>query len=94
LAVLDSADAIDDGDGESHINLKFFLLDAPTADVVIATRLVWAAEMTTLGAVMVGEMETMEAAELFQKCAKLKYPGPGMDTEGYRSQRNWGRNLP
>jgi hypothetical protein len=73
---------IDDGDDESYINLEFFLPDAPTADVIITTRLAWAAEMMTLGAVEVGEVETMEAAELFQKCAKLKSPGPGMDTEG------------
>lgn len=84
LVVLDSADAIDDGDDESYINLEFFLPDAPTADVIITTRLAWAAEMMTLGAAEVGEVETMEAAELFQKCAKPKSPGPGMDTEGYR----------
>jgi hypothetical protein len=50
-------------------------------DVSITTRLAWAAEMTALGAVDVGEMEATEAAELFQKCAKLKSPGPCVDTE-------------
>jgi hypothetical protein len=35
-------------------NLEFFLPDAPTVDVIITTRYVRAAEMTTLVAVEVG----------------------------------------
>ena len=81
--VLDSADAINDGDGddddESYLNLEFFLPDAPTVDVIITTRHAGAAEMTTLAAVEVGEMETTEAAELFQKCAKLQSPTPDVE---------------
>jgi hypothetical protein len=59
LVVLDGADSIDDSDDESYVNLDFFL---PAR----------AAEITTLGAVEVGEMEAAEAVELFQKCAKLQ----------------------
>jgi hypothetical protein len=72
LVVLDSADTIDDngggGDDESYLNLRFFLPDAPTVDVIITTRHAGVAEMTT---VKVSEMKTTEAEELFQKCAKL-----------------------
>jgi hypothetical protein len=35
LVVLDNADAIDEGDSESDVNLEFYLLDAPTVDVII-----------------------------------------------------------
>ena len=42
LVVLDGADAIDDSGGgdddESYLNLRFFLPDAPTVDVIITTR--------------------------------------------------------
>jgi hypothetical protein len=75
LVGLDSADTIDDNGGgdddESYLNLRFFLPDAPTVDVVITTRHAGVAEMTTLAAVKVSEMKTTEAEELFQKCAKL-----------------------
>ena len=81
LLVLDSADAIDDRDNESYINLELFLPDAPTVDVIITTRHAGAAEMTTLAAVEVGEMEITEAAELFRKCAKLRSPQPAIETE-------------
>jgi hypothetical protein len=78
LVVLDSAD--DDHD-ISYINLDFFLPDAPTVDVIITTRDARAAQMTTLAAVEVGEMETTEAAELFQKYSKLSSTGPDVNTE-------------
>jgi hypothetical protein len=76
LVVLDSADAIDHGDDESYLNLEFFLPDAPTVDVIITTRYARAAEMTTLGAVEVGEMGATEAVKLFQKCAKFPSAQP------------------
>ena len=81
LVVLDSADEIDEGDGGSSINLEFFLPDAPTVDIIITTRHAQVAEITTLMAVDVGEMETTEAVELFLKCAKLKSTRPGVDME-------------
>jgi hypothetical protein len=37
--------------------------------------------MTTLAAVEVGDMETTEAAELFQKCTKLQSPGSDVNKE-------------
>ena len=79
LVVLDSADALDDDD-ESYINLELFLPDAPTVDIIVTTRHARAAEITTLAVVKVGEMEAAEAAELFQKCAKLQ-SRPDMETE-------------
>jgi tetratricopeptide (TPR) repeat protein len=81
LLVLDSADAIDDRDDESYINFELFLPDAPTVDVIITTRHAGAAEITTLAAVEVGDMELTEAAELFRKCAKLKSLQPAIETE-------------
>ena len=87
LVVLDSADALDDDDDESYINLEFFLPDAPTVDVIITTRHARAAEITTLAVVEVGEMEATEAAELFRKCAKLQSPQPDTSTEVLRPSR-------
>ena len=83
LVVFDSADALDDGD-ESYINLELFLPDAPIVDIIITTRHARAAEMTTLMSVEVGEMEAMEAAKLFKKCAKLRSLEPDMNTEVLR----------
>ena len=77
-------DAICDGDDELYLNLEFFLPDAPTVDVIITTRYAGAAEMMTLAAGEVGEMETIEAAELFQKCPKLKSPQPDVNKEVLR----------
>src|SRR5436305_12598283 len=51
LVVFDSADALDDGDDESYLNLEFLLPGALTVDVIITTRHVRSAEMTTLVAV-------------------------------------------
>ena len=77
--VFDSADALDDSGDESYLNLKFFLPDAPTVDVIITTRHIRVAEMTTLTAVEVEEIETTEAVELFQKCTKLQSPRPDVN---------------
>ena len=57
LVVFDSADALDDGGDESYLNLEFLLPDALTVDVIITTRHVRAAEMTTLVAVEVVPFE-------------------------------------
>jgi len=57
------ADAIDNGNDESHLNLEFFLLDAPMVDVVITTRYALVVEMTTLDAIEVRKMEATEAVE-------------------------------
>jgi tetratricopeptide (TPR) repeat protein len=81
LLVLDSADALNDDDNESYINLEFYLPDSPTVDVIITTRYAGAADMATLTPVEVGEMETTESAELFRKCAKLKSLRLGVDAE-------------
>jgi tetratricopeptide (TPR) repeat protein len=71
LVVFDSADAIDDEEDKSYIDLRYFLPDAPSVTVIITTRSAIATEMTQLEEVNVAEMEPSEAAELFIRCAKL-----------------------
>ena len=85
LVVFDGADALDDGSDESYLNLEFLLPDTPMVDVIITTRHARATEMTTLAAVEVGEMETTEAVELFEKCARLQSPGPDMNMEALKN---------
>jgi len=80
---LTARDALDHGD-ESYISLEVFLPDTPIVDIIITTRHARTAEMTTLMPVEMGEMEVTEAAELFQKCAKLRSFGPDMNTEVLR----------
>jgi hypothetical protein len=70
LVVLASANAIDNGDDESYLNLEFFLPGASTVDIIITTRYA-----------RVGEIEATEVVELFQKCARLQFPRPDLDTE-------------
>jgi tetratricopeptide (TPR) repeat protein len=72
LVVFDSADAIGDEEDKSYIDLRHFLPDAPSVNVIITTRSAIATEMTELEEVNVAEMEPSEAAELFIRCAKLK----------------------
>ena len=74
-------DAIDNGNDESHLNLEFFLPDAPMVDVAITTRHALVVQMTTLDAIGVRKMEATEAVELFRKCAKLQSPGVDMKME-------------
>jgi tetratricopeptide (TPR) repeat protein len=71
LVVFDSADAIDDEEDKSYIDLRYFLPDAPSVTVIITTRSAIATEMTQLKEVNVAEMDPSEAAELFIRCAKL-----------------------
>ena len=79
-----SADALDDGGDESYLNLEVFLPDAPTVDVIITTRHVRAAEittLTTLTTVEIEEIEITETMELSQKFAKLQPSGPDVNKE-------------
>jgi tetratricopeptide (TPR) repeat protein len=71
LVVFDSADAIDDEEDKSYIDLRYFLPDAASVTVIITTRSAITTEMTELEEVNVAEMEPSEAAELFIRCAKL-----------------------
>jgi hypothetical protein len=50
LVIFDSADTIDDADKASYIDLKYFIPDAPSVDVIITTRSSRAQEMTSLKA--------------------------------------------
>ena len=79
LVVLDSADSIDNEQDPSHIDLTYFLPDAPGVDVVITSRSWRAKDMTQLEAIDVSEMEPAEAAKLFTVSAKLQ--DIGHDTE-------------
>ena len=81
LVVFDSADAIDESDDASYIDLNYFLPDAPSVDIIITTRSARAREMTELEAVEVGEMEESEAADLFTKCSQLQLTRPGVAEE-------------
>ena len=81
LVVFDSADAIDESDDASYIDLNYFLPDAPSVDIIITTRSARAREMTELEAVEVGEMEKSEAADLFYRCSQLQSTRPGVAEE-------------
>ena len=87
LVILDSADAIDDNQQESYIDLDYFIPDAPGMHVIITSRSSTAKEMTTLDAVEVADMEPSEAIELFQRCAKIKGRGQDIDRDGSGSNR-------
>jgi hypothetical protein len=50
-------------------------------DIIITTRHAGVVEMTTLAAVEAGEIETIGAAELFRKCAKLQSPTSDVNTQ-------------
>jgi hypothetical protein len=67
LVVLDNANAIDDEDYESYINLEIFLPDATTVEAIVTTRRSGTAEMTTLAAVEVEEMEATEKEEAIHR---------------------------
>lgn len=71
LVVLDSADAIDNEEDASYIDLRYFVPDGPKLHVVVTTRSSTAQEMTPLDPVQVGELEPSEAIELFQRTAKM-----------------------
>jgi hypothetical protein len=81
LVVFDSADAIDESDDASYIDLNYFLPDAPSVDIIITTRSARAREMTELEAVEVGEMEKPEAVDLFYRCSQLQSTKPGVAEE-------------
>ena len=74
--VLDSADTIDNEQDQAHIDLAYFLPDAPGVHVIITSRISTAQEMTGLEVVTVAEMEPLEAIELFQCAAKMIEAGP------------------
>jgi tetratricopeptide (TPR) repeat protein len=71
LMVFDGADTIEDGDAREYINIVHFVPDAAALDVIITSRSSTARDMTRLEGVQVGEMEAAQAAELFQKYARI-----------------------
>lgn len=81
LVVLDSADSIDDDRDRSYIDLQYFMPDSPGVHILITSRSATAREMTRREAVEVADMESSEAVELFQRCAKMQNPGPDVTME-------------
>ena len=81
LVIFDSADAIDNADDASYIDLEYFLPDAPSVDVIITTRSSRAQEMTALEALEAADMEPAEAVELFRSSAKLGQTGSEVEEE-------------
>ncbi|EUC26825.1 hypothetical protein COCCADRAFT_113294, partial [Bipolaris zeicola 26-R-13] len=71
LMVFDGADTIEDEEADGYINVKHFIPSTTALDVVITSRSSTAKDLTRLEGVQVGEMEAGQAAELFQKYAKI-----------------------
>ncbi|EUC26875.1 hypothetical protein COCCADRAFT_31470 [Bipolaris zeicola 26-R-13] len=75
LIVFDGADTIEDEKADGYINIKHFIPSTAALDVIIKSRSSTAKDMTRLEGVQVGEMEAGQAAELFQKYARIYYNG-------------------
>ena len=71
LFVFDSADNVDHEREPSYINLRYFLPDDPSVQVVVTTRNANVRKMGQLEGVEVGEMKKKEATALFLKQAKM-----------------------
>ena len=72
LVVLDSADSIDNDQDRSYIDLQQFMPDGPGVNIIITSRSSTARDLSTQEAVEVADMEPLEAAELFQRCADIQ----------------------
>jgi tetratricopeptide (TPR) repeat protein len=81
LFILDSADSIDDQESPGYIDLRKYIVDATSADVVITTRVQSAKDMTDLDAVQVAELAPDESREIFIRCLGLVNPGLKMQME-------------
>jgi NB-ARC domain len=81
LVVLDSADTINHDHDRSYLNLEYFIPDAPGLHVIVTSRSSTVKELSALEAVEVADMEPSEAAELFQKCAKVRRVGQDAKAE-------------
>lgn len=75
LLVVDSADCIDNTDDEDYIDIRRYLPDAPSVDIILTTRSTLAEEMTPLEPIKVEELALEEATALFRACAKLPSSG-------------------
>jgi hypothetical protein len=71
LMVFDGADTIEDEKTDGYIDIKHFIPNAAFLNVIVTCRCSTAKDMTRLEEVQVGEMEAGQAAELFQRYAKL-----------------------
>jgi hypothetical protein len=74
LFALDSADSIETLDSIEYIDLQRYIVDAPSADVVITTRVQSAKEMTVLEAVQVAELTPHESRDIFVRRLALVDP--------------------
>ncbi|CAN9379920.1 unnamed protein product [Alternaria alternata] len=81
LMVFDGADTIEDEEASGYIDIKHFTPSTATLDVIITSRSSTAKDMTQLEGVQVGEMEAGQAAELFQKYARIHHNGVSTEDE-------------
>jgi tetratricopeptide (TPR) repeat protein len=73
LMVFDGADTIEDKEADGYINIRHFMPSTEKLDIIVTSRSSTAKDMTRLDGVQVGEMEAGQAAELFQKYAKIAH---------------------
>ncbi|KAJ8108175.1 hypothetical protein OPT61_g8359 [Boeremia exigua] len=71
LIVFDGADTIEDKEADGYIDIRHFIPSAVSLDVIVTSRSGMAKDMTRLEGVHVGEMEAGQAAQLFQKYARI-----------------------
>ena len=71
LMVFDGADTIEDQEVRGYIDIRHLIPNAAALDVIVTSRSSTAKDMTQLEGVQVGEMEAAQAAELFQKYARI-----------------------
>jgi tetratricopeptide (TPR) repeat protein len=81
LMVFDGADTIEDKEAGGYIDIKHFIPGGAVLDVIITSRSSTAKDMTRLEGVQVGEMEAGQAAELFQKYARIHHNGVSTKNE-------------
>jgi hypothetical protein len=72
LVVFNSADAIDNPNTKDYIDIKHFIPNIASLHVIITTRSKTAKDMTRLDGVHMGEMEEVEATELFYRYSRLQ----------------------
>ncbi|KAF2475043.1 uncharacterized protein BDR25DRAFT_351526, partial [Lindgomyces ingoldianus] len=79
LFVFDGADGIDSMDAneeaDDFVDIRHFIPDKPSIDVILTTRSSSAEGLTALEMVKVAEMKPREAAKLFKNCSKIDDKG-------------------
>jgi tetratricopeptide (TPR) repeat protein len=81
LMVFDGADAIEDEKASGYIDIRHFIPDVASLHVVITSRSSAVGEMTQLESVQVGEMDEVQATELFYRYSQLPRDDAGIRDE-------------